>query len=223
MVKRTEPQREGLAVRRNLPAHERKQELLDAALDIFSEKGMSITVQELADRVGVTQPLVHRYFPAKTDLIAAIVDTLQNAHWDPEWNATLTDRARPLDQRIVAFYRSYLPHIFNDRWYRGFLFASLDDPVYAQVYVSRMNAELFGVIISETRIHFGFPTVEDVPICEREIELVWGMHSTCIYVGFRRHVYHVPVSADIDTTVSDQMRAYLMIAPVVMAEIMRKS
>lgn len=222
MVKRTEPKREGLTVRRNLPAHERKQALLDAALDIFSEKGMSITVQELADRVQVTQPLVHRYFPAKTDLIAAVMHTLQNAHWDPEWNATLTDRTRPLDERIVAFYRSYLPHIFNDRWYRGFLFAALEDPVFAQVYVSHMSGELFDVIISETRTHFGFPSVQEVPVCEREIELVWGMHSTSVYVGIRRHVYHVAVCADIDTTVFDQMRAYLMIAPVVMAEIMPK-
>jgi AcrR family transcriptional regulator len=44
--------------------------LLDAAVDIFSEKGMGITIQALADRVSVTQPLVHRYFRTRVDLIA---------------------------------------------------------------------------------------------------------------------------------------------------------
>ncbi|MGO4836822.1 helix-turn-helix domain-containing protein, partial [Rhizobiaceae sp. 2RAB30] len=37
--------------------------MLDAAVELFAEKGMGITVQSLADRVQVTQPLVHRYFP----------------------------------------------------------------------------------------------------------------------------------------------------------------
>jgi AcrR family transcriptional regulator len=219
MVKGVGPKEGGLAVRRNLPAQERKQVLLDAALDIFSEKGMSITVQELADRVQVTQPLVHRYFPAKADLIAAILDTLQNAHWDPAWRATLADRSRPLDERIIAFYQTYLPHVFNDRWYRGFLFAALEDPRFAQAYLGHVDREIFAVIINETRVHFGFAPIETTPVCEREIELVWGMHSTFVYVGIRRHVYDVAVCTDLDTTVRDQVRAYLLIASAVMKEI----
>src|SRR5471030_2409791 len=71
--------------KRNLPAEERRRELLDAALDIFSEKGMGITIQALADRVNVTQPLVHRYFRTRADLIAGIREKIQFAHWDPVW------------------------------------------------------------------------------------------------------------------------------------------
>jgi len=220
MKKRIEPREGGLAVRRNLPAHERKQVLLDAALNIFAQKGMGITVQELADRVMVTQPLVHRYFPAKTDLIAAIMDVLHNAHWDPQWKQMLTDRSQPLEERIVTFYRSYLPQIHNERWYRGFLFASLENPEFARSFIARMDEELFSVLIAETRNNFGFPSTRENPASEREIELVWGMHSTSVYVGVRRHVYHLEVSADIDTTIHDQVRAYLMIAPVVMRELM---
>ena len=69
--------------KRNLPAEERRRELLDAALDIFSEKGMAITIQALADRVSVTQPLVHRYFRTRADFIAGIREKIQFAHWDP--------------------------------------------------------------------------------------------------------------------------------------------
>jgi AcrR family transcriptional regulator len=220
MGKQSGQKSEGTATRRNLPAQERKKALLDAALELFSEKGMGITVQELADRVNVTQPLVHRYFPAKTDLLAAIFDTLQNAHWDAGWTATLTDASLPMEDRIVAFYGSYLPHIFHDRWYRGFLFAALEDPVFAQFYLARINDALLLPIISGVRTQFGFPGFADVPFFDREVELVWGMHSTLVYVGIRRYVYHAEAAVDLEATVRDQMRAYLMIAPIVMAEVM---
>jgi hypothetical protein len=48
------------------------------------------------------------------------------------------------------------------------------------------------------------------------------MHSTNVFIGIRRYVYHAPVSPDIATTVHDQMRAYLHIVPEVMEELMPK-
>ena len=114
-------------VRRNLPAEERRRALLDAAVDLFAGKGTGITVQELADRVMVTQPLVHRYFSTKADLIAAIHDALQSGHWDGSWQAVLADRHVPLDVRIQRFYLLYLPTVHRVEWLRGFLFAALED------------------------------------------------------------------------------------------------
>lgn len=208
------------ATRRNLPAEERKRELLDAAIELFSEKGVGITVQELADRVRVTQPLVHRYFPTKADLIAAIRDSIQNAHWDPQWRIILTDRARPLGERIIAFYGEYLPHIYHDRWYRGFLYAALDDAGFAQTYLGHVESELLAAIISEVRTEFGYPEIDKIPVLEREMELVWSMHSTFVFVGLRRYVYHARVSEDLPMVVKDQIRAYLHYAPHLLAELM---
>jgi AcrR family transcriptional regulator len=206
--------------KRNLPADERRRVLLDAAADLFSEKGLRITVQALADRVHVTQPLVHRYFPTKADLIAAICDRIQNAHWDPVWRQILTDRTRPLTQRIPDFYGRYLPHIYRDTWYRGFWYAALNDPTFAQTYLARATGELLTAMINEVRVHFLFPSVDIIRPFQREIELVWGMHSTMIFAGIRRYVYHTPVSNDDDTTVLDQMHAYLLVAPSVLEELM---
>ena len=150
-------------VKRNLPAEERRRELLDAALDIFAEKGLSITIQELADRVNVTQPLVHRYFKTKADLIAGIRDKIQNAHWDPAWKTILTDRSRPLFDRIRDFYDLYLPHIYSAGWYRGFWYAALADPSFAQAYLAHVTEELLISMIGETRFEFGFPDLASVP------------------------------------------------------------
>jgi AcrR family transcriptional regulator len=209
--------------KRNLPADERRRLLLDAAMDLFSERGLGITVQALADRVHVTQPLVHRYFPAKADLIAAIRDRIHNAHWDPIWRQILTNRCRPLEERLRDFYGRYLPHIYRSSWYRGFWYAALADPTFAQVYLDHVTRELLTSIIDEVRARFGYPSVAVVPVFAREIELVWGMHSTMVFVGIRRYVYKIRVSDDVDTTVNDQMRAYLLVAPSVMAELMPAS
>ena len=46
------------------------------------------------------------------------------------------------------------------------------------------------------------------------------MHSTMIFAGIRRYVYHTPVSHDDNTTVLDQMHAYLLVAPRVLEELM---
>jgi AcrR family transcriptional regulator len=214
------PRRAASRGKRNLPADERRRTLLDAAVALFAERGMSITVQALADRVSVTQPLIHRYFPTKADLIAAIRDRIQNAHWDPAWREIITDRARAIDERILDFYRRYLPHIYSDSWYRGFWYAALADPGFAQTYLAHVTQELLLAVIGEVRRENGFPDLSEVAPHPRELELVWGMHSTNIFLGIRRYVYRTPVAPDVDATVRDQMRAYLLMAPIVMRELM---
>ncbi len=206
--------------KRNLPADERRRSMLDAAVELFAEKGMGITVQSLADRVQVTQPLVHRYFPAKADLIAAIRDRIQNAHWDPAWHEILTDRSRPLEDRLPDFYRRYLPHIYRASWYRGFWYAALADPAFAQTYLDHVHGELLVAIIGEVRHLLDYPLLGSIPPFEREVELVWGLHSTLIFLGIRRYVYRTPVSDDLDTTIRDQVLAYLLTAPRVLTELM---
>jgi AcrR family transcriptional regulator len=189
-------------------------------MELFAEAGMRITVQALADRVNVTQPLVHRYFPTKADLIAAICDRIQNAYWNPGWRDALTDRSRPLDQRIVEFYGAYLPHIYAESWYRGFWYAALTDPDFARPFIVRVERELLVSIVDEVRFRNGYPPVATVPVFAREMELVWGMHSTMVFVGIRRYVYHTDVSDDIEATAIDQMRGYLLVAPAVLGDLM---
>jgi AcrR family transcriptional regulator len=198
--------------RRNLPAHERRQELLEAAIDIYAQKGMAITVQELADRVHVTQPLVHRYFPTKADLLSAIAEVVQNGHWDAKWREILTDASMSLGERLESFYIYYLPNIYRPRWFRAFMFLTLSDPSFAQSYLNRFKATLFSEIVEGARIHFGFPSTRDRAASEREYELVWSMHSSLVYAGMRFSIYEMPPGADMEIVMKDQVKAYLSIA-----------
>jgi AcrR family transcriptional regulator len=54
---------------------ERRDEILDAATELFAEQGYSdANTQDLADRLGVGKGTVFRHFPTKRDLFLAAVD-----------------------------------------------------------------------------------------------------------------------------------------------------
>jgi AcrR family transcriptional regulator len=60
--------------RRRVPAAERREELIEAAVSEFAQRGLHGTsVGKIAQRVGVAQPYVFALFPTKLDLFAAAV------------------------------------------------------------------------------------------------------------------------------------------------------
>ncbi|WP_312648216.1 TetR/AcrR family transcriptional regulator [Aminipila sp.] len=51
---------------------ERRQEIVETALELFSEKGYeNTTIQDIAERMNVSPGLCYRYFKSKTDIFAA--------------------------------------------------------------------------------------------------------------------------------------------------------
>jgi AcrR family transcriptional regulator len=74
---------------------ERKQQLIDAAVELFSERGYHATrVRDICDRAGVAKGLFYWYFPTKLDLFAELARTMrqslrraQGAAMDPDADA----------------------------------------------------------------------------------------------------------------------------------------
>src|SRR4029453_11002774 len=53
----------------------RPQQLLDAALDLFVEKGFAATrAEEVALRAGVSKGTLYLYYPSKEDLLKAVIE-----------------------------------------------------------------------------------------------------------------------------------------------------
>lgn len=72
------PRRNGLSNRRSHKIRiskepdERRQEIIETALELFSEKGYEdTTMQDIAERMDVSPGLCYRYFKSKTELFAA--------------------------------------------------------------------------------------------------------------------------------------------------------
>ena len=69
----------------------RPQELLDAALSLFVEKGFAATrVEEVALRAGVSKGTLFLYFHSKEDLFKAVIQRNLSDHF-PVWNQEFDD------------------------------------------------------------------------------------------------------------------------------------
>lgn len=83
-------------------------ELLDAALDIFVEKGFSATrVEEVAARAGVSKGTLFLYFPSKVDLFKAVVReniASQIPSWSEEFSAHEGTSAEMLRNTLNAWW-----------------------------------------------------------------------------------------------------------------------
>ena len=59
-----------------LPRDERRALLLSASLEVFTEAGYhSASMDEIADRAGVSKPVLYQHFPSKLELYLAVLDT----------------------------------------------------------------------------------------------------------------------------------------------------
>src|SRR5262245_51464954 len=85
----------------------RRDEILDAAVTIFSERGYDeADTQELADRLGVAKGTLYRYFRSKRELFQAVIHRAmsQLRAWVDDHVAPVDD---PLEEMIVGM-RAYL-------------------------------------------------------------------------------------------------------------------
>ena len=62
---------------RRLDPAQRREQMLDAANDLFAEHGYEeVSVEDIARAAGVTRGLVHHYFGGRTDVYVALLERL---------------------------------------------------------------------------------------------------------------------------------------------------
>ena len=111
-------------------AGDRRRQLLEAALDLFSRKGFGgATTREVAAAAGVTEAIIFRHFPSKQALYTAVLDSYAESCGHEEWLADIQahmDRdddagvLRTLAAKILESYRT------GARIERILLFAALE-------------------------------------------------------------------------------------------------
>jgi AcrR family transcriptional regulator len=91
---------------------ERRRQILDAALEVFAQKGYSAAnVSDVAARAGVSQGTIYWYFDSKEELFTAAIRTLfdsldQEAFVALAQCATAADKLRALGQTMAQFAES---------------------------------------------------------------------------------------------------------------------
>ena len=195
--------------RRRLPPAERERQIVDEAIRYFSEVGFEGQTRELARRLGVTQPLLFRYFPTKDDLIDRVYEEVYLRRWKESWTAGLQDRSVPLERRLVRYYEDYAATIFNHDWMRIFLFSGLKgEPINCR-YLEIVRERILRVICTELRHHFGLPKPAAVCIEADEVDIAWSLHATVFYIGARKLAYKEPVPDDLSPYIRRNVRTFL--------------
>ena len=188
------PARAAQAKTRLLPAA-RERQIIDGAIAYFAEVGFSGQTRELSKRLGITQPLLYRYFSSKQALIDRVYQTVFEGRWNPAWVALLQDRTLPLRERLIEFYRQYSKATYRPDWIRIYMYAGLSNPTLNQRYIKLIREQLLPAYCRELRQHCGLGQLDAV-ISDEELEFVWSLHGGIFYFAVRHHVYKVRARVD---------------------------
>jgi AcrR family transcriptional regulator len=101
----SEPQTAGRPMR--LPRSARRKQLLAAAQDVFVAQGYhAAAMDDIAERAGVSKPVLYQHFPGKLDLYLALLDTHSDAivaRVREEMKAT-TDNKQRVEGAVAAYF-----------------------------------------------------------------------------------------------------------------------
>ena len=192
---------------RRLSPDDRRTEIIVKATEFFSEEGFGGGTRALARKLGVTQPLLYRYFPSKDDLIREVYRKVYLEPLKTGWDKELSDRSRPLRVRLQAFYETYTNTIFTRRWLRIYLYSGLKGLHMNRWYVGMVRDKILARIIRECRHEAGL-AVQSKPTAA-ELELAWVFHGGIFYYGVRKYIYDAPVFEDKSQMISDALDIFL--------------
>src|SRR6202048_5115677 len=106
MMRKASPKRTR-AKQKRLSPDDRRKEFVVKATEFFSEEGFGGGTRDLARRLGVTQPLLYRYFPSKDDLLKEVYRTVYLEPLDTGWEELLACRTRPIRDRLRGVLDAY--------------------------------------------------------------------------------------------------------------------
>ena len=195
--------------RRRLPPAERERQIVDGAIRYFAEVGFEGQTRELARRLGITQPLLFRYFPTKDDLIDRVYQEVYLSRWKDEWSEGLKDRSLSLEDRLVRYYEDYAAAIFDYEWIRIFMFSGLKGEPINRRYLEIVRERILCVICAELRHDLGLPGPDELPVGKDEIDLYWSLQGSIFYVGVREWAYQEPAPKDISLYIGRTVRTFL--------------
>jgi AcrR family transcriptional regulator len=160
----------------------RPSELLDAALELFVEKGFAATrAEEVAQRAGVSKGTLYLYYPSKEELFKAVI------------SQSLTSRIEQTAQQVQA-YGGAMGTLLEDmlvRWWQ-------------QVYASPASGT-FKIVVSEVR---NFPEIADFWL-HNVIEPGSALIGSIVRRGIDRGEFRA--DADVENTVHSLVLPMVML------------
>lgn len=173
----------------------RRKQMICAATAMFAEHGFTANTTMLAHRLGVTQPLLYRYFRSKAELVEAVLEQVFQKQAEHDWLSVIRDRGTPLRERIINFSYRYATTTYTREWIRLYMFAGLDGGEFNRRFISHVTEPLLTAIAAEIKQDLGFSSRRGSKR-SKEIDLLWLFHGGLYYVAIRKHIYGFHVDDD---------------------------
>lgn len=182
--------------RSRLAPDERERQIVDAAVAFFAEHGLSGQMRDLATRLGITHPLLYRYFPTKDALIARVYEEFYALKWRSDWDALLRDESLELTDRLCAFYEAYVAALDSESWLRIFTFAGLQAEPESRRYMASVRRRVIKPVAealcrerARQRQDFTLRDLADIEPDADDMDLSWGLHGQMCFIPLRRYVF----------------------------------
>jgi AcrR family transcriptional regulator len=193
--------------------------IIDKAIQLFAEKGFGASTRELAQRVGITQPLLFQHFRNKDALIQAIFDTWFERMSARDWAGFFDDQKQDLRSKLVEFFVSYATSLYDYCWIRIYMFAGLEGGSFNRFYISKLTEPLLRDIAARIRKDFGILNHQHADVTTAEIELLWILHGGLYYSAIRKQIYGMePESLELHKLVAFSVDAILIAMRQLLAE-----
>lgn len=206
-------QRKPRTSKKRMGRDEREALIVDEAVCFFAEHGFEGNTRDLAKRIGITQPLLYRYFPSKESLIERVYDEVYVQRWQPKWEDLITNREQSLEERLCRFYKEYARAVYDYVWVRIFIYSGLKGVDINDRYLAIIRTKVLEPVCREMRHENGLANPEEVPFTDEELELVWGLHGSFFYRAVRRFVYNIENTLFTDEAIENDVRTFLAGAP----------
>lgn len=195
--------------RQRLKPADRESMIVAGAVRFFAEVGFEGQTRELARRLGITQPLLYRYFPSKSALIERVYREFFVTRLDPHSEAELADRTMPLRDRLTRFYLAYARRTLTYEWVRIYMFSGLKGVGLNARYQKLLRERVFTPVIREIRAELGLPLPPGTPISDAELEHVYALHASIFYLGVRKWIYGMDPPEELEQGVANRVAAFL--------------
>ena len=205
---------------KRLSGSEREQLIATEAVKYFAEVGFGGDTRELAQRLGVTQSLLYKYFPNKEALINRVFEEVYLGRWNPFWETVIKDRSITLQERLTRLYIEYAKAALTWDWVRIFMFSGLRGEDINRKYLDILRSKILEPIAIELRHELGLPPVSEIPLKTAEIELVWSINARVFYFGQRQWIFKVPVEDNLDDLIRQTIAHFMAGSAVVLPEIL---
>ena len=99
--------------RGRMPRSERRAQLLDAAKDVFVQRGYhAAAMDEIAERAGVSKPVLYQHFPGKLELYLALLDSSIDEFVDTVSTALASTHDNK--RRVAATVDAYFAYVASE-------------------------------------------------------------------------------------------------------------